>query len=263
MQIQTEIIRGILIITCIDSRLDAAVAQPFYQKIQSHIDKGHQHIVIDLSNVKFVDSTGLGALVRCLKVLGTQQGQLVLYGVGELVHSLLMMTRLDTIFSQATSKNEAIDLLLFNKKRFAAQAAGGFRKSRLAELKMESGDDEIQEIASGERRRHQRISHKQIVDGDIVVYCTNTRTGKRSTAIVLNISPGGLLLVSPTKYDVGDECIVAGSVGRNFRFKELVLVRQVFEGKYGLEFMKAAPETTRFLHQLTGAVAMKKDQVVT
>lgn len=254
MKIETEITSGILIITCVDSRLDAAVAESFYQLIQSHIDKGHQHLVVDLSNVKFVDSTGLGALVRCLKRLGSQ-GQLVLYGVGELVHSLLMMTRLDNIFSQATGKNEAIDLLLFNKKRFAAQAAGAFDKTHLDALKMESGD-EIQEVASGERRRHQRINHKQIIDEDIIVYCTNTSNGNRSTAIVLNISPGGLLLVSPTKYGVGDECLVQGSVGRNFKFKELVIVRQVFEGKYGLEFMKAAPETTQFLNQLTGAVIM-------
>ena len=261
MKIQTEITRGVLIITCVDARLDAAVAQAFFELIQSHIARGHQHLVVDLSRVTFVDSTGLGALVRSLKELGSQ-GQLVLYGVGELVHSLLTMTQLDKIFSQATGKNEAIDLLLFNKKRFAAKAAGAFKKERLAELKMESGD-EIQEIASGERRRHQRINHKQIVNEDIIVYCTNTMTGKRSTAIVLNISPGGLLLVSPTKYNVGDECIVEGSVGRNFKFKELVQVRQVFEGKYGLEFMKAAPETTRFLHQLTGAVIMRKGQIAT
>ena len=125
---------------------------------------------------------------------------------------------------------------------------------------MESGD-EIQEVATGERRRHQRIDHKQIVDEDIIVYCTNTQTGKRSTAIVLNISPGGLLLVTPTKYTVGDECIVQGSVGRNFKFKELVKVRQVYQGKYGLEFMKASPETTQFLNQLTGAVIMGKGQM--
>ena len=261
MKIETEITRGILIITCVDSRLDAAVAQPFFKMIKNHIDKGHKHLVIDLSNVKFVDSTGLGALVRCLKELGSQ-GQLVLYGVGELVRSLLLMTKMDNIFAQAKGKTEAIELLLFNKKRFAAKAAGGFSEDGLASLKMESGE-EIQEVASGERRRHQRIHHKQIVDEDIIVYCTNTRTGKRSTAIVLNISPGGLLLVSPTKYNVDDECVVQGSVGKNFKFKELVVVRQVFEGKYGLEFMKAAPETTQFLNQLTGAVIMGKGQMST
>lgn len=256
MKIQTEITRGILIITCVDSRLDAAVAQPFFQAVQNHIDKGHQHLVIDLSNVKFVDSTGLGALVRCLKELGSQ-GQLVLFGVGDLLHSLLQMTKLDNIFAQANGKNEAIELSLFNKKRFVAQAAGGFAEDSLAKLKMESGD-EIQEVPSGERRRHQRISHKQIVNEDIIVYCTNIRTGKRATAIVLNISPGGLLLVSPTKFAVGDECMVQGSVGKNFKFKEQVVVRQVFQGKYGLEFMKATPETTQFLNQLTGAVIMGK-----
>lgn len=258
MKIQTEITKGILVITCVDSRLDAAVAQPFFQAIQNHINKGHQHLVIDLSNVKFVDSTGLGALVRCLKELGSQ-GQLVLYGVGELAHSLLQMTRLDKIFSQANGKNEAIELLLFNKNRFATKTEGGFTEDRLATLKMDSGD-EIQEVASGERRRHQRISHKQIIDEDIIVYCTNTRTGKRTTAIMLNISPGGLLLASPTKFTVDDICIVQGTVGKNFKFKEQVVVRQVFQGKYGLEFMKATPETTQFLNQLTGSVIMGKGQ---
>jgi len=261
MKIQTEITRGILIITCVDSRLDAAVAQSFFQAIQNHINKGHQHLVIDLSNVKFVDSTGLGALVRCLKELGSQ-GQLVLFGVGELLRSLLQMTKLDKIFSQANGKNEAIELLLFNKKRFVAKAAGGFAEDSLATLKMEAGD-EIQEVPSGERRRHRRISHKQIVNEDIIVYCTNIRTGKRATAIVLNISPGGLLLVSPTKYAVGDTCIVQGSVGRNFKFKEQVVVRQVYQEKYGLEFMQATPETTQFLNQLTGAVIMGKGQSIT
>lgn len=261
MKIQTEITRGILIITCVDARLDAAVAQPFFKAIQSHIHKGHQHLVIDLSNVQFVDSTGLGALVRCLKELGSQ-GQLVLFGVGELVQSLLQMTKLDNIFSQANGKSDAIELLLFNKKRFAAKFAGGFAEDSLAKLQMEAGD-EIQEVPSGERRRHQRISHKQIIDEDIIVYCTNIKTGKRATAIVLNISPGGLLLVSPTKFVIGDECIVQGTVGKNFKFKEQVVVRQVFQGKYGLEFMKATPETTQFLNQLTGAVIMGKGQSTT
>lgn len=260
MKIQTEIIKTILVVTCVDARLDAPAAEPFFTTIQALIKKGHMHIAIDLSNVTFVDSTGLGSIVRCLKELGGQ-GQLVLFGVNELFLSLLQLTRMDNIFTRAKGKHEAIDLLLFNKKHFANKPPGAFEVKGLSSLKMEDGE-KIQEVASGERRRHKRIVNKQITDKEIIVTCTNVRNGKRTSTVVLNISPSGLLLLSPTKLPIGKEYIVEGTVGKIFRFKEQAIVRQNFEGQYGLEFLKPSSETTQFLHQLTGAVIMGKGNAI-
>lgn len=256
MKIKTEITRTILVVTCVNSRLDAAVAQPFFKTIQGFIIKGHTHIALDLGNVDFVDSTGLGAIVRCLKELG-DQGQLVLYGVNEFLLSLLQLTKMEHIFTQAKGKSEAIELLLFNKKLFANKPSDGFSVKALSSLKMEDSV-EIQKVSSKERRRHKRIKNRQITDQKTIAFCTNLKTGKRTEAIILDISPSGILLISPTEFTIGNEYLIEGGVGKVFTYKERVVIRQNSERKYGLEFLTPSSETTQFLQQLTGAVMMGK-----
>jgi anti-sigma B factor antagonist len=267
MKIHTEIVQKIFIVTCEGSRLDASQAQSFFNSMQSFIQKGHMDIVLDLSSVGFVDSTGLGAIVRCLKEINGR-GQLVLCGGNEMVCSLLKMTRLDGIFIQAPDRDEALKRLKAEQEKkeavipapepeatSAPSKSKGFDEALLSSLKMEDGET-VQEVDSGERRRHRRITNKQILNEDIIVYCTNSGTGKRSTAIILDVSPSGVLVVSPSTLSVGDEFIVEGRIGRNFKFRERAVIRNVRDGKYGLEFIKPSQETISFLHQLTGAVLL-------
>ena len=108
MKINTEIIQKVFVVTCEGTRLDAAFAQKFFVSMQGFIKKGHMDIVLDLSSVEFVDSTGLGALVRCLKEIDGR-GQLVLCGVNEMVLSLLKMTHLDDIFVQVANDRRGIN----------------------------------------------------------------------------------------------------------------------------------------------------------
>ncbi len=272
MKINTEVRQQIFIVTCEGSRLDASFAQSFFSSMQGFIQKGHMDIVLDLSSVEFVDSTGLGAIVRCLKELDGR-GELVLCGVNEMVLSLLKMTRLDDIFIQAQDRDEALKRLKEEQEKKAAKpvqlektverakpkpekpTVTGFDESLLSSLSMEDGQD-VQEVDTGERRRHRRISNKQILSEDIIVYCTNNRTGKRSTGIILDISPSGILLVSPSKFGVGEEFIITGRIGRNFKFRERAVIRNCRDGKYGFEFIKPSRETTSFLNQLTGSVML-------
>lgn len=266
MKINTEIVQNAFIVTCEGARLDASFAQTFFTSMQGFIKKGHMNIVLDLSNVEFVDSSGLGAIVRCLKEIGGQ-GQLVLCGVNEMVLSLLQMTHLDSVFIQAKDRTEAMMKLIEEnkkksliKKRVEKPAATppkvtGFDEALLASLSME-GSGDVQDVTSSERRKHRRIINKQILSDDIIVHCTNTSTGKRTTAVALDISPGGLLVVSPSKLMVGDQFLMEGRIGLNFRFKEHAIVRNSRDGKYGFEFLKPSGKTTAFINQLTGSVIM-------
>jgi anti-sigma B factor antagonist len=270
MKINTEIIQKVFVVTCEGSRLDAPFAQKFFNSMQSFIKKGHMDIVLDLSSVEFVDSTGLGALVRCLKEIGGR-GQLVLCGVNEMVLSLLKMTHLDSIFTQAATRSEALKKLALEKEKKAAAppapAAGlissapskakGFNESLLASLSMEDGET-APKADETERRKYRRINNKQILNEDIIVHCTNIANGRRSTSIVLDISPGGLLLVSPSKLTLGQEFIIDGRIGRNFKFRERAVIRNCRDGKYGLEFMDLSEKTALFLQQLTGSVVLSK-----
>ena len=272
MKINTEIVNTFFVVTCEGRRLDAPFAQNFFNSMQSIIQKGHMDIVLDLSSVEFVDSTGLGAIVRCLKELDNR-GNLVLCGVNEMVLSLLKMTRLDDVFIQAATREEAFKKLAAVKKGTKptqtapiVQPAApppqpkGFDNDLLSSLKME-GEETIQEVGSGERRKHQRLDKKQILNEDIIVRGRNLMTGKSLTAVILNISPGGLLLVSPAKLTVGHEFILEGRIGRNFKFREQAVIRNNRDRKYGLEFIRPSEKTTAFLHQLTGSVMLSKGQL--
>lgn len=264
MKLKTEIHKGVFVVICDGTRLDASFAQKFFSSMQSFIQKGHRDIVLELSRVQFVDSTGLGAIVRSLKEIDNK-GHLVLSGVNETVLSLLEMTHLDAVFLRATTLVTALELLQAEQEKALVKTESeavvisketkGFDSSMLSSLTMDD-DEQIQELDTSERRRHRRVGYKRITSKDIIFYITNKGTSKRTAAIILNISASGVLAVSPSKLSVGDTFMMEGRIGTTFKLKENVIIRNCREGKYGFEFIKPSQNTTTFLHQMTGAVVL-------
>ncbi len=87
----------LIVLEVLDDRLDAAVADDFKSEIHMVIDAGHRNLVINLGKVEFMDSTGLGALVGCLRKVGTE-GSIVLSGVTGPVERVLKLTRINRVF---------------------------------------------------------------------------------------------------------------------------------------------------------------------
>ena len=71
---------------------------------------GHHVIVLDLAAVRFMDSSGLGAMVSTLKLLG-RDGNLVVCGVTDPVMNLFKLTRMDRVFPMFPSESDALDAL--------------------------------------------------------------------------------------------------------------------------------------------------------
>jgi anti-sigma B factor antagonist len=88
-------------------RIDASVAAKFRAELQRVTETGHRRLVIDLSQVRFLDSSGLGALVRTLKLLG-KQGEIRIAGASPAVESMLRITRMDLLFALYPSNATAI-----------------------------------------------------------------------------------------------------------------------------------------------------------
>jgi len=78
-------------------RLDAAVAQEFKSALCSMIDSGRRRLTVDFTEVGFVDSSGLGAMVGVLKHLG-REGSLELTGLNAAVRKVFDLTRLSDVF---------------------------------------------------------------------------------------------------------------------------------------------------------------------
>jgi len=70
----------------------------FKRTVTRLLEEGHVHLLVDLSGVGFLDSSGLGALVRALTNSQKEGGQTKLLQPGPQVVKLLQMTKLDSVF---------------------------------------------------------------------------------------------------------------------------------------------------------------------
>ena len=77
-------------------------------KVQSLLQQGHRKLVLDLGNVSYVDSAGLGQLVQIHATAKNKGGALRLVNVTKRLKDLLVVTKLVTIFDTYDSEAEAV-----------------------------------------------------------------------------------------------------------------------------------------------------------
>ena len=77
---------------------DVTQADEFYQQIDEALDQGSDKILIDLSEITFVDSSGLGVLVVALKKVKASQKEMYICSVNEQVRMLFELTSMDRVF---------------------------------------------------------------------------------------------------------------------------------------------------------------------
>jgi anti-sigma B factor antagonist len=87
--------------------LDAGNVKDFRAAIQAIADS-HDNVVLDMQRLNFVDSSGLGALLSCLRTMKGKKGQLLLFGMTKPVRALFELVRMHRIFSIYNSREEAL-----------------------------------------------------------------------------------------------------------------------------------------------------------
>jgi anti-sigma B factor antagonist len=93
-----------------DTRVDARLAAEFKQSLLALTSGEHPRIALDLSDVEFLDSSGLGAIVAARKELGGR-GDLVIVGAKPAVANLFRLTRMDKVFRMFPAAAEAVAAL--------------------------------------------------------------------------------------------------------------------------------------------------------
>lgn len=93
-------------------RLDAAEVRAIEQVWMNRLEGPEEGVIIDCGSTEFIDSTGLGLLMRMQKRCRQSDKQLVLVTLSSAVFKLLQMTRLISLFSQAASREEALNKIL-------------------------------------------------------------------------------------------------------------------------------------------------------
>jgi anti-sigma B factor antagonist len=88
-------------VTILSVKGDLVIGEPeatFKKTVTRLLEEGRVHLLVDLSEVGFLDSSGLGALVRAMTNSQKEGGQTKLVHAGPQVRRLLEMTKLDSVF---------------------------------------------------------------------------------------------------------------------------------------------------------------------
>jgi anti-sigma B factor antagonist len=110
MRFEESKIGNVFIAKILESRITADVASRFKQDLIEYVAMGNQTIVLDLSDVTFIDSSGLGAIIGSLKTMGGER-ELVLCGARDAVSSMFKLTRMNRMFRMFRNREEAASAL--------------------------------------------------------------------------------------------------------------------------------------------------------
>ena len=79
--------------------------------VRELVDKGNKKIVLNLGEVQYIDSSGVGELVKTHTTVKNQGGQLRLVNLNKRISDLLQMTRLSSVFDIDSDEARAISAM--------------------------------------------------------------------------------------------------------------------------------------------------------
>ncbi|MFN0116112.1 MAG: STAS domain-containing protein [Paracoccaceae bacterium] len=98
MEFETGYAGPAFVVRCLSDRVDAAAASEFRDGVRRVTLGSSGSVILDLSRVQFLDSSGLGAIVAVMKFLSPER-RLELAAPSANVARVLRLTRMDTVFT--------------------------------------------------------------------------------------------------------------------------------------------------------------------
>lgn len=98
MNLEAEARGDLLVVRVQEERIDAAAAIQFKDRMRELVQAPGSRVLLDLSRVTFLDSSGLGAVVSVMKLLGPDR-RLELAALGPVVQKVFRLTRMDRVFT--------------------------------------------------------------------------------------------------------------------------------------------------------------------
>ncbi|MBT8404331.1 MAG: STAS domain-containing protein [Gemmatimonadetes bacterium] len=101
--------QGGVTVVDVEGQLIVGNRQELKAKVLEELDGGERKFVIDFSRTGYIDSSGLGVLVSLSKKIREQGGELRLSSLNEDLRTLFELTKLDTLFRIADSREDALE----------------------------------------------------------------------------------------------------------------------------------------------------------
>lgn len=96
-------------------KLDSTIAPELKSEFLAIADQGVPNIIVDLSEVKYIDSSGLSALLVGNRIFGEINGAFILTGVSDHAMKLITISQLDKVLTILLSVEEAVDAIFMEE----------------------------------------------------------------------------------------------------------------------------------------------------
>lgn len=109
MQISTEALKNTdgILVTIDSENLDAGNTREFREMMIPYLE-ANMMVIINMEKLKFVDSSGLGSMLSCLRKMNDKHGQLKLIGLTKPILALFELVRMHRIFAIYNTLDEAL-----------------------------------------------------------------------------------------------------------------------------------------------------------
>jgi anti-anti-sigma factor len=98
-----------------ETKLDATVSPQLKSEFVTLNAEGNKNIIADLSQVKYIDSSGLSAILIANRLCQDANGTFILAGVTDHVMKLIKISQLDTVLELLPSVEEAVDAVFMHE----------------------------------------------------------------------------------------------------------------------------------------------------
>lgn len=108
MEIQERVLENVVVVDLNGKLTIGEGDELLREKINSLMQQGHTNLLLNLGEVPYVDSAGLGEIVRTFTTVKHQGGTLKLINLTKRIKDLLTITKLLTVFDTYDSEAEAV-----------------------------------------------------------------------------------------------------------------------------------------------------------
>ena len=108
---ETKTHSGILILTLKGELIDKSHADKLIEEINKSIENNHIRFVIDLGELKYINSSGLTILIQILTKARKAGGEAAISNVGKRIKELLVITKLNTVFTVSDTVEQGIAMI--------------------------------------------------------------------------------------------------------------------------------------------------------
>ena len=109
MQFNVQQKDGITIIAMECEMFGGPGANLLADKLREFIENGEKWFILDMEKIPWMNSSGLGLLIKNMTIVNNAGGKIKLFYVSEKIQELLRMTRLNSIFEIFNEEKEAIE----------------------------------------------------------------------------------------------------------------------------------------------------------